>query len=232
MEKKSLSQQVSDDIYRMIVVTQELKPGQRLPGEMILSDKLGVSRSTLREAIKSLVSQGVLTVYRGKGTYVSEGMESFISFGLDDLDMNRSRVKDLFEARLLFEPQLAALACQRATDEEIRQILQAGAEVEADIRSNQDRTVADQEFHKRIAIASHNRFMLQLLPIIHSTVSETILLNEQVDALMENTMRDHAQLMYFLRQRDAAGAKAAMEIHLHNAINLLGLNSGKDAILL
>ena len=82
----------------------------KLPGENILSDKLGVSRSTLREAIKVLCSQGVLEVYRGKGTFVSENMESFISFGLDELDLNRSRVKDLFEARLLFEPQLAAMA--------------------------------------------------------------------------------------------------------------------------
>ena len=112
MEKKNLSRQVADDIYRMIAVTQELKPGQQLPGEMILSDQLGVSRATLREAIKSLVSQGVLKVYRGKGTFVSESMESFVSFGLDELDMNRSRVRDLFEARLLFEPQMAALACE------------------------------------------------------------------------------------------------------------------------
>ena len=223
MEKKNLSRQVADDIYRMIAVTQELKPGQQLPGEMILSDQLGVSRATLREAIKSLVSQGVLKVYRGKGTFVSESMESFVSFGLDELDMNRSRVRDLFEARLLFEPQMAALACERATDAEIEDILQAGAEVERQIRSNQDRTPADQEFHKKIAIASHNRFMLQLLPIVHSAVSETIQLNEQQELLSENTLRDHAQIMYFIQKRDAAGAKAAMTVHLRSAMTVLGL---------
>ena len=223
MEKKNLSRQVADDLYRMIAVTQELKPGQQLPGEMILSDQLGVSRSTLREAIKSLVSQGVLKVYRGKGTFVSESMENFVSFGLDELDMNRSRVKDLFEARLLFEPQMAALACERATDEEIENILQAGAEVERQILPNQDRTPADQEFHKKIAIASHNRFMLQLLPIVHSAVSETIQLNEQQELLSENTLRDHAQIMYFIQKRDADGAKAAMTIHLRSAMTVLGL---------
>lgn len=223
MEKKNLSRQVADDIYRMIAVTQELKPGQQLPGEMILSDQLGVSRSTLREAIKSLVSQGVLKVYRGKGTFVAESMESFVSFGLDELDMNRSRVRDLFEARLLFEPQMAALACERATDVEIKDILEAGAEVERYILSNQDRTTTDQEFHKKIAIASHNRFMLQLLPIIHSAVSETILLNEQQQLLSENTLRDHAQIMFFIQKRDADGAKAAMTIHLRSAMNVLGL---------
>lgn len=232
MEKKNLSKQVSDDIFRMITVTQEFIPGQQLPGENILSDKLGVSRSTLREAIKYLVSQGVLEVYRGKGTFVTENMDKFVNFGLGELDMNRSRVKDLFEARLLFEPQMAAIACRRASDEELADILHAGHVVEENIRIGKDRTEADQDFHKKIAIASHNRFMLQLIPIITSAVSETILLNEQVDALLENTLRDHALLMSFLSQRDSEGAKAAMAIHLHNAINLLGLNRGKDAILI
>ena len=110
MMRKDLPHQVADSLYKMIADTQEFRPGDKLPGENILSDRLGVSRSTLREAIKVLCSQGVLEVYRGKGTFVSENMESFISFGLDELDLNRSRVKDLFEARLLFEPQLAAMA--------------------------------------------------------------------------------------------------------------------------
>ena len=223
MDKKNLSRQVADDLFRMIAVTQEFKPGQQLPGEMILSDQLGVSRATLREAIKTLVSQGVLTVYRGKGTFVAESMGHYVSFGLGELDLNRSRVKDLFEARLLFEPQIAALACERATDEEIGDIMDAGAEVERHIHSNQDRTSADQDFHKKIAIASHNRFMLQLLPIIHSAVSETILLNEQQTLLSETTIRDHAQIMYFIRNHDPEGANAAMTIHLRSAMNILGL---------
>ena len=188
-----------------------------------MSDRLGVSRSTLREAIKVLCSQGVLEVYRGKGTFVSESMESFISFGLDELDLNRSRVKDLFEARLLFEPQLAAMACQRATDEELGAIMEAGKLVEEQIRLHADRTSADQEFHQRIAVASHNRFMLQLLPIIHSAVSETIMLNEHQELLSDITLRDHALLMDFLGKRDAFGAEAAMRIHLRSAMNALAL---------
>ena len=97
MMRKDLPHQVADSLYKMIADTQEFRPGDKLPGENTLSDRLGISRSTLREAIKVLCSQGVLEVYRGKGTFVSESMESFISFGLDELDLNRSRVKDLFE---------------------------------------------------------------------------------------------------------------------------------------
>ena len=99
-------------------------------------------------------------------------MESFVSFGLDELDMNRSRVRDLFEARLLFEPQMAALACERATDAEIEDILQAGAEVERQIRSNQDRTPADQEFHKKIAIASDKKKKKKIVRNIAASTNE------------------------------------------------------------
>lgn len=223
MMRKDLPHQVADSLYKMITDTQEFRPGDKLPGENTLSDRLGISRSTLREAIKVLCSQGVLEVYRGKGTFVSESMESFISFGLDELDLNRSRVKDLFEARLLFEPQLAAMACQRATDEELGAIMEAGKLVEEQIRLHADRTSADQEFHQRIAVASHNRFMLQLLPIIHSAVSETIMLNEHQELLSDITLRDHALLMDFLGKRDAFGAEAAMRIHLRSAMNALAL---------
>ena len=223
MVKKDLPHQVADSLYRMIADTREFQPGEKLPGENILSSRLGISRSTLREAIKLLCSQGVLDVYRGRGTFVSENMESFVNFGLNELDLNRSRVRDLFEARLLFEPKIAALACKRATDEELDSIMDTGRKVEDLIANKEDRTQADQEFHKRIAVASHNRFMLQLIPIIHSTVFEAILLNDQQDRLSQITLRDHAMLMEFLRKRDSAGAEAAMEIHLLSAMNLLGL---------
>ena len=230
LERKNLYRQVSDDILNRITVTREFRPGEQLPGENTLSDSLGVSRSTLREAIRYLVSQGVLEVYRGKGTFVSRSMEQYTSFGLSELDMNRSRVRDLFETRLLFEPELAALACRRATNEELADILDAGRQVEESIHARIDRTDRDQEFHKKIAIASHNRFMLQLIPIINSAVSETILLNEKVDELMSDTLRDHAQLMRYLAARDADGARSAMKIHLHNAINLLELNRTEEPI--
>ena len=91
------------------------------------------------------------------------------------------------------------------------------------IRLHADRTSADQEFHQRIAVASHNRFMLQLLPIIHSAVSETIMLNEHQELLSDITLRDHALLMDFLGKRDAFGAEAAMRIHLRSAMNALAL---------
>ena len=115
-----LSKQIEDKLYK-IISSGEFPPGSQLPGENELSARFGVSRSTLREAIRSLSAAGVLTVRRGKGTFVSENFKP----GMPDVaefNLRKSRVSDLFEARLIFEPDTAALACRRASDEEIEEI--------------------------------------------------------------------------------------------------------------
>ncbi|WMJ83815.1 FadR/GntR family transcriptional regulator [Oscillospiraceae bacterium LTW-04] len=230
MIKKTLSKQASENIYDLITKVGEYKPGDQLPGENILSEKLGVSRNTLREAIRILASQGVLEVYRGKGTFVSTDMAAFSNYGLGSIEYIRIRLKDLYEARLIFEPDMSAIACRRASDEELKHILKTGKKVEDFIRQGKDRTIIDQHFHNAIVEASHNEFMQRLVPIINRTVEESILLGYSTQTLAENTLRDHALLMEFLEKRDAIGAKQAMSIHLHHAITTLGLNQGENPI--
>lgn len=230
MIRKTLAQQTAENIYKLILEGDGFHPGDQLPGENILSEKLGVSRSTLREAIRILGSQGVLEVYRGKGTFVSADIKVPSGFGLEQMDYVRVRLKDLYETRLLFEPEVSAIACRRATDEEISGILELGKEVERTIEAGKDRTVIDQEFHNAIVDASHNSFLKQLIPIINRAVEEAILFDSGTGTLVENTLRDHALLMEFLKNRDAGGAKRAMYVHLHHAIATLRLNSGEEPI--
>lgn len=229
--KKSLSQRVADDIYEMIVNEHTFQPGDKLPNENVLSEELGVSRATLREAIRSLVSQGVLEVHRGRGTFIVKDMRLFDDFGLDFIERVRIRLKDLYEMRLIFEPQVAALACERATDKELEYILEQGARVEKLILEGKDRTVADQEFHRAIVRASHNDFMIRLIPLINRAVSESIFLSINGETLAENTLRDHAVMMDFFRQRDSSGVQFAMLVHIHHAILTLNLNMEDEPIL-
>ena len=230
MQKKSLAQQAADNIYRLICSGAEFTPGSQLPGENDLSNRLGISRNTLREAIRILVSQGVLEVYRGKGTFVTETMKTIGEIKFAPIEQVRLRLKDLYEARLMIEPGMAAVACRRAMDDEMAQIIALGKEVEDLIRRDEDRTRKDQEFHNAIIAASHNDFMQRLVPIINSAVEETIRLDTSAQTLADNTLIDHALLMGFLRNRDAEGAKQAMSIHLHHAIETLGLNDCDDPI--
>lgn len=223
MEKKSLSQVTAERLYTMIVVERQYTPGEKLPNELALAQKLGVSRGTLREAIQAMVTQGVLEVRRGKGTFVSERVEEIDDFGFSELDRVKIQLRDLFELRRIFEPQVARLACRRATEEELGAILRLGAEVEACILAGEDRTQADGAFHTAIVRATHNEFMMRLMPIISQAVAAAIAAGGHTGELAEDTRRDHALLMDFFRKGDESGAEHAMAVHIHHSIDILGL---------
>ena len=223
MEKKNLSQQTAERLYTMIVVERRLAPGEKLPNELELSRELGVSRTTLREAIRTLAAQGVLAIQRGRGTFVSDAVERINDFGFSALDRMRGQLRDLFELRRIFEPSAARLACRRATETELEEILARGAEVEDCIRAGRDRTAADREFHTAIVRATHNEYMLRLLPLIHQAVATAVEAGEQQERLAADTLRDHALLLEFFRRRDGAGAEHAMAIHMRHAMDGMGL---------
>ena len=219
----NLSRQTAEKLYRMIVAEKKLAPGDKLPNELELSRELGVSRATLREAIQALTMQGVLEVRRGRGTFVSQKVGEVEDFGFGSLDGVRGQLRDLFELRTIFEPQVAALACARASREELAEILRLGREVEDCIRSGRDRTQADRDFHAAIVRSTHNEFMMRLLPIIGQAVETAVVSGEHREKLAQDTLRDHALLMEFFEKRDPAGAKHAMAIHMLHAMEEMGL---------
>lgn len=220
--KVKLSEQTADRLYEMIVDEQRYAPGSKLPNENELSQTLDVSRTTLREAISFLVAQGILEIRRGKGTYVSEELPSV---GLDMTALagirSRVRAKDLFEMRLIFEPATVALACQRATDDELRQIARKAQRVERVAAEGGDWPLADQEFHWAIIKASHNEYMRRLYPIINSAVNEILQITENRQHMQTVALNDNRIIMDFLMKRDEAGARHAMSIHMRHLIQTL-----------
>ncbi len=221
-KKTKLSEQTSDRLYEMIVDEQRYAPGSKLPNENELSRNLQVSRTTLREAISFLVAQGVLEIRRGKGTFVAEELPAA---GLDLTSLaglrSRVRAKDLFEMRLIFEPATVALACQRGTDEELRQIQKKAERVERIAAEGGDWPLADQEFHWAIIKASHNEYMRRLYPIINSAVNEILQLSQNRQHMQDIALNDNRLILEFLLKRDEAGARHAMSIHLKHLINTL-----------
>ena len=109
----------------MITIEKRFTAGDKLPNENELSAELNVSRTTLREAIRILVAYNILEIQRGKGTFVSQAAfekEPYLG-RLSDIKVN---AKDLYEIRLIFEPEAAYLAAVRGTDAEIKRILENG----------------------------------------------------------------------------------------------------------
>ena len=221
-KKAKLSEKTSDRMYEMIVDEHRYVPGSKLPNENELSGELGVSRTTLREAISFLAAQGVLEIRRGKGTFVAESLPAE---GLDLMALagvrSRVRAKDLFEMRLIFEPATVALACQRASDEELRLIRRKAERVEEIAAAGGDWPLADQEFHWAIIKASHNEYMRRLYPIINSAVNEILQISQNRQQMQDIALRDNRLILEFLLRRDEAGARYAMSIHMKHLINTL-----------
>ena len=221
-KRAKLSEQTSDRMYEMIVEEARYAPGSKLPNENELSKALEVSRTTLREAISFLVAQGVLEIRRGKGTFVAEELPAA---GMDLSSLTglraRERARDLFEMRLIFEPATVALACQRASMEELQQIQKKAERMEQIAAAGGDWPLADQEFHWAIIRASHNEYMRRLYPIINNAVNDQMQLAQNRQRMEETAIRDNKLILEFLLRRDEEGARHAMTIHMKHLINAL-----------
>ena len=222
MKNKMLSQSVADNILSMITIEKRFSAGDKLPNELDLSEELNVSRTTLREAIRILVAYDILEIQRGKGTFVTENAlkQPQDLAPLSDIKVN---AKDLYEMRLIFEPEAAYFAALRGTDAEIKRILDYGSKIEDEILNHKDRTDNEHAFHKAIAQATHNEFMNKLMPILYQAISKGVVLSLQSDKAIKDTVTDHRMIMEFLEQRNAEGAKNAMKIHIMHAMKELDI---------
>ena len=222
MNNKMLSQSIADTILSMITIEKRFTAGDKLPNENELSAELNVSRTTLREAIRILVAYNILEIQRGKGTFVTQTAFEQVP-DLGQLSGIKVNAKDLYEMRLIFEPEAAYLAAIRGTDAEIKRILEFGERIEQEIKSGQDRTHKEHSFHKAIAQATHNEFMNQLMPILYQAIVKGVTLSAMSQKAVSDTVNDHRMIMDFLEQRNAEGARNAMKIHIMHAIRELGI---------
>lgn len=224
-KEKSLAESIADDILSMITIEKIYNIGDKLPNENELSSKLKISRTTLREAIRILVAHNVLEIRRGKGTFVTNNQSFNEGISLEELSTAKLNVKDLYEMRLIFEPQTAYYAAKRATDKEIERILYYGKLEEEKILNNEDRTDVEQAFHKSIAKAAHNEFMNKLIPILYKAIDKGVILSDENNSIIQDTLNDHHMIMDFLMNRDAEGARTAMKLHIIRAMRGLGIYS-------
>lgn len=223
---KSLTERTGEALYDMILIQKQFKPGDKLPNEFELSARLGVSRATLREAVSALIAQGVLVVKRGSGTFIANELPNIGDVSISSIDFMRVRLSDLYEIRLMFEPQSVKLACERADDSELAAIEEQAKKVNRLLRSDGNWPDADQEFHEMIGAASHNEFISRLFPIINSAVHEVMLVSTNQKLLKDIVRRDNALIVEFIMmKRDGDGASHAMSIHIRHMINALKLNS-------
>lgn len=213
-QAKKLSERVVTEILEMITLQKRFLPGDKLPNENDLCAEMGVSRTTLREAIQKLSMQNILEVRRGKGTFVVDNSKITARDVFANMTYTGMSLKDLYEIRLILEPQTAFFAAQRATSSEINQILTYGKILEEKLHKGENCIEINRLFHNSIAFSSHNTLLVRLVSIINGEMVRMFAEMNIKQILHRHTLSDHSLILHYLELRDAAGARAAMELHM------------------
>ena len=199
-----------------MLLSGELKAGDRLPPEKELSERLGLSRSSLREAVKALDLIRVLDVRRGDGTYVTslepQLLTEAIAFVVD-LHQDSS-VLELFEVRRILEPASAAMAAGRIDSEQLEALRRSVASADDDT-SVEDLVAHDLEFHGLIAAAAGNTYLCSLLDGLSSkTVRARVWRGITQDRAVTRTLSEHQAIVDALARGDAELARALTTVHI------------------
>jgi GntR family transcriptional repressor for pyruvate dehydrogenase complex len=196
----------------------ELEPGQRLPAEAALSAQLGVSRSSLREAVRALATAGVLDVRRGDGTFVTALTPAQLFTGIGEaVDlMGDESLLELMECRRLVEPQVTALAATRCDEADLEEVLRHLQLMEA-ATDEQDLIAHDADFHAAIAAASRNTALAEILRGISGVTLRARVWRALTEAdSSRHTIDEHRAIYDALRDGDAQLAQAAALLHVAN----------------
>lgn len=226
---RSASQQVADQI-RELVDNGQIKPGDKLPSEQELARQFAVGRSSVREAIRSLVSLGILEVRHGYGTFVAQ-----VPSKVDPLPWllaNRENVLEILEAREALEPKSAWLAAQRATAEQVEQLTEINREMElASYQSEVPRLeILDRLFHEQVAEMSHNRFLQKLTQLANTAMRDRRAVLALPGRALQS-VREHFAVVEAIRNRDPDAARDRMAAHIEGVKDLVrhvrGLDKGR-----
>jgi GntR family transcriptional repressor for pyruvate dehydrogenase complex len=216
-------------LIKDMIIDGRLHPGDKLPSERTLSDALGVSRPSVREAIRSLVAMHIVESRHGAGTFVS-------SLSLDELlrplqfvvALAESGTRDLLDVRMLIEPGAAAFAAERATDEELELIRDTAMESTSATLGYDERARLDVEWHDLIVRSSHNGLLINLHQSISMLSAESRAITVRIDGIREQAVDDHTRIARAMMSRKASAAEQAMREHLENVrVQLLAVVDGK-----
>jgi GntR family transcriptional repressor for pyruvate dehydrogenase complex len=196
-------------------ILNQLKPGDMLPSERELVRRFGVSRSSIRDAIRSLEAVGLLEPRQGIGTMVRDlSNEAVVTPVAGVLLQKQKAINELLDVRMIIEPALAGRAALHATPEQLVEMQAILDQQEQKVRRGEVATEEDSAFHDTIALAAANAVMLKLMHLLMDSLREMRERSLQVGGRPEKSLAGHRRILAALEQGDAAAAEAAMRRHL------------------
>jgi GntR family transcriptional regulator, transcriptional repressor for pyruvate dehydrogenase complex len=220
IRKKAISDEIVDQLVDLIG-RNELKPGERLPPERELCRQFGVGRTTLREALRSLATLGIVEGRVGEGTFISENSSRHLEKSLQwGLLLDEKGIDDLIETRLMLECQTAASAAERVSAVDLEAIRTSVQQLENAL-THQDRFLeADLAFHLAIAQSSKNAILSNLISLTRNYLQQWIVQSLDDPTLPDGERRarlsleEHRAILSAIESKDAAKARERMRVHI------------------
>jgi GntR family transcriptional repressor for pyruvate dehydrogenase complex len=193
----------------------ELKQGDRLPPERELSQRLPISRSSLRAGIGFLSAMGVLKSRHGAGTFVADGPPALNGSSLNVLAaLHGFNLRQMFEARITLEKSMAGMAAERATDEHLAVLAEEVAEMYAALEDPQEYLIHDMRFHRTVAVASDNPILAALMETVTAAIYERRRESVGHATDLKPSADCHREIYRAIRTRNPKLARELMEQHL------------------
>lgn len=213
---------------RTMIIENEMKSGDQLPSESELGEVFGVSRSTVREAIKLLIAENVVEIRRGKGTFITAQP----GISKDPLGLEFSNqvklLDNLMETRMIIEPQIAYLAAQRANEKNMKKLAKIIQKMRTADSDKGNRTPFDVAFHKAIAECTQNDILFRFLPIICESIEEGYSKTANVPGSVERAIQSHINIYQAIVNRDSQTAKEETIRHLQQTMEDINVKSKKE----
>jgi GntR family transcriptional repressor for pyruvate dehydrogenase complex len=198
-----------------LVVSSDLSPGERLPPERELCERLGVSRTVVREALNLLEVRGVLEIEHGRGAVVSNDSTQAMRDTLGLLLRVQPRaLGELLEIRQVLEVEIAGFAAERATPEDIEAMREPLERMRSLIDVPEGYVDADVEFHAQLARSTRNRVLLRMLEPVVELLRASRRVSASIPGTARRALEEHEAILKRVAARDAGGARAAMREHL------------------
>lgn len=216
IEYTRVSQEAVQQIVNLIR-SRQINPGDRLPGERQLVESLGVSRTSVREALRSLEGMGLIEVRAGVGAFVKHPVADFVETALPHpLLMDQETLKKLFNLREIIETGAVATAASQATAADLKQIRQAVEKMEACYANNDlnGMVEADIDLHRAILVATNNDILVRVMDNIADLLHEMRRASLSIYEGVKHTIAGHRAILAALEQRAPEAASQAMAAHL------------------
>ena len=214
MRRTKVYAEVAAQIQRLIAGGR-LKPGDKLPPERELAEIFGVSRSSVRDAIRVLEMQGLVEPRHGDGTLVRTiPIDRLVQPFAHALSESKDLAADLFDMRKMLEPPLARAAAFRATDDDVQELEQIVERQGRRLAAGQITIEDDNAFHYRIATAAKNQLVLRTMDILMELLSDSRVRSLQAPGRAEKSLEGHRRILDAIRRRDPEAAAVRMRRHI------------------